>query len=134
MGRLANYREIQMTAMKTDTEDVIRVTITFRRESYPEWYDRLIDVKSGRARADIVRAHLALPRGVSTSTRTLRQEEKPGVIVSPEALATDPKPVTMTRKLATPIDQEAQPEPAIQQSTGLADILLGRFGPGGEFP
>ena len=60
--------------MKTDTKDAIRVTITFRRESYVEWYDRLVDVKSGRARADIVRAQLSLPRAVQQSLRVQRQD------------------------------------------------------------
>lgn len=62
--------------MKNDTEEAIRVTITFRRESYIEWYDRLVDVKSGRARADIVRAHLSLPRAVNTSPRVPRQVQE----------------------------------------------------------
>ena len=65
--------------MKNDTEDVIRVTITFNRESYAEWYERLIDVKNGRARADIVRAHLSLPRYVKASNRILQpQKTLPG--------------------------------------------------------
>ena len=50
---------------------MVRVTITIRRESHPEWYDRLVDVESGRARAEIVRSHLMLPRAVSISRRSL---------------------------------------------------------------
>ena len=41
--------------MKTDTDDTIHVTVTFRRESHPEWYDTLIGIRSGRSRAEIVR-------------------------------------------------------------------------------
>lgn len=51
-----------MTHMKTDTEESIRVTVTFHRESNPEWYDLLANMKNGRARADVVRGHLSLPR------------------------------------------------------------------------
>ena len=123
-----------MTAMKTDTEDVIRVTITFRRESYPEWYDRLIIVKSGRARADIVRAHLALPRGVSTSARTQRQEEKPDVFVSPAAPAIESNQPVIERKQTQQTSKGADPEPNTQEGSGLADLLLTKFGPNGEFP
>jgi hypothetical protein len=48
--------------MKTDTDDTVRVTLTIRRESNPEWYALLKNVKSGRARAEIVRGHLTAPR------------------------------------------------------------------------
>lgn len=48
--------------MKTDTENSIRVTITLNRESNPEWFFLLSSVVSGRARAEIVRKHLATPR------------------------------------------------------------------------
>ena len=48
--------------MKTDTDDSIRVTITLNRESNPEWFVVLKNIRSGRARAEIVRKHLATPR------------------------------------------------------------------------
>jgi hypothetical protein len=48
--------------MKTDNEDTLRVTLTFRRESSPEWYALLLKTTSGRARAEHVRQHLTLPR------------------------------------------------------------------------
>jgi hypothetical protein len=48
--------------MKTDNEDTLRVTLTFRRESSPEWYALLLKTTSGRARAELVRQHLTLPR------------------------------------------------------------------------
>ena len=48
--------------ISTDTDDALRVTITLRRESNPEWYYRLKNIQSGRARAEILRSHLNLPR------------------------------------------------------------------------
>lgn len=44
-------------------EKTIRVGITFNAESHPEWFELLSKVVSGRARADILRAHLTLPSG-----------------------------------------------------------------------
>lgn len=43
------------------TEKTVRVGITFNAEIHPEWFDLLSRVTSGRARAEIVRAHLSLP-------------------------------------------------------------------------
>ncbi|WP_371436154.1 hypothetical protein [Polaromonas sp.] len=47
--------------MKTDTEDTVRVTVTFNRASNPEWYNVLRGIESGRARSEIVKTHLSLP-------------------------------------------------------------------------
>lgn len=47
--------------MKTDTEDSVRITVTFNRASNPEWFAVLSKVASGRARSEIVKAHLNLP-------------------------------------------------------------------------
>lgn len=47
--------------MKTDTENTVRVTITFNSASNPEWYDVIRGIKSGRARSEIVKAHLSVP-------------------------------------------------------------------------
>lgn len=47
--------------MKTDTEDTVRVTVTFNRASNPEWYNVLRATASGRARSEIVKTHLSLP-------------------------------------------------------------------------
>ena len=47
--------------MKTDTEDTVRVTITFNRASNPEWYNVISGITSGRARSEIVKTHLTVP-------------------------------------------------------------------------
>lgn len=47
--------------MKTDTEDTVRVTITFNRASSPEWFNVISGIKSGRARSEIVKTHLTIP-------------------------------------------------------------------------
>ena len=74
--------------MKTDTDDSIRVTITLNRESNPEWYVVLKNIRSGRARAEIVRKHLATPRveGRFQAPATQSAENQPGP-VGVEALA-----------------------------------------------
>ena len=47
--------------MKTDTEDTVRVTITFNRASNPEWYNVISSITNGRARSEVVKTHLAVP-------------------------------------------------------------------------
>ena len=88
--------------MKTDTEDTIRVTVTFRRESHPEWYETLIEIRSGRARAEIVRAALTLPRARPAS-RTVRP------------------PVTYTAKTKPLIKPELKPTDDIPKATATAN-------------
>ena len=68
--------------MKTDTDETTRVTIIIRRESHPEWCDRLVDVQSGRARANIMRAHLTLPWAVNASVRTKKVENTPPNLIT----------------------------------------------------
>lgn len=48
--------------MQTDKNNTLRVTITIHRESSPEWFSLLLKTTSGRARAELVRQHLTLPR------------------------------------------------------------------------
>lgn len=125
-----------MTTMKTDTEEAIRVTITLRRESHPEWYDRLVDVKSGRARADIVRTHLTLPRAVSTTTRQPRADipttqagQEPVAVETPAIVAPKPSPAKSEIQ-ATSSPSSAQ---ASSSSGGLAGLMHGKFGDNGAF-
>ena len=47
--------------MKTDTEDTVRVTITFNRASNPEWFSVISGIANGRARSEIVKTHLTVP-------------------------------------------------------------------------
>lgn len=47
--------------MKNDSDDHVRVTVTFRRESNPAWYSRLKNISSGRDRAEVLRKHLSPP-------------------------------------------------------------------------
>lgn len=85
--------EIPNITTKTDTEDAMRVTVTFRRDINPEWYDLLVRIKSGRARAEVVRNHLNLPRFQSAVKLSAQAPAVPaapatlvGVVNEPEHL------------------------------------------------
>lgn len=128
-----------MTTMKTDTDETIRVTITIRRESHPEWYDRLVGVVSGRARAEIVRTHLTLPRTVNTTARPSRPDnpapETPALSTSQEMAPATPPPVVVVAN-PPPAKPESQPAPAPTANPtggGLADLMHGKFGDAGAF-
>ena len=47
--------------MKKDTDESVRVTVTFNRASNPEWFRVLSAIESGRSRSEIVRTHLSVP-------------------------------------------------------------------------
>jgi hypothetical protein len=47
--------------MKKDTDETVRVTVTFNRASNPEWFRVLSAIESGRSRSEIVRTHLSVP-------------------------------------------------------------------------
>lgn len=117
--------------MKTDSEDSLRVTITFRRESNPEWYDYLVRIGSGRARADLVRQHLPLPR--STREKGHNTTETPHVTVKKNEAefsngsATLDKPVVNQRDIPT-LTEVAEPLGAANSRTtgrsGMASLVL----------
>ena len=50
--------------MQKNAQEIIRVNITFSRESYPEWFEVLNGLSSGQDRAELVRTHLSLPRAL----------------------------------------------------------------------
>lgn len=47
--------------LKTDTDNTLRVTLTFHRDSQPEWFGVLRHINQGKVRSDIVREHLSRP-------------------------------------------------------------------------
>lgn len=73
--------------MKTDTEDGMRVTVTFRRDINPEWYELLVGINSGRARAEVVRSHLSLPRLQPTAKAPVQPPAEPAKVDTEAAAA-----------------------------------------------
>ena len=122
-----------MPTMKTDTEETIRVTITLRRESHPEWYDRLVDVKSGRARADIMRTHLTLPRAVNASVRAKKVEDQPlnvsTTTADTGAVVAAPTPPAVVEALKQPPITSSEPT---SKGPGLASLVFGKMGKNGQ--
>ena len=121
-----------MPAMKTDTEETIRVTIKLRRESRPERYDRLVDVKSGRARADIL-THLTLPRAVNASVRMKKVEDQPldvsTTTADTGAVVAAPAPPKVVGALKKPPITSSEPA---SQGPGLASLVFGKMGKNGQ--
>lgn len=140
--------------MKTDTDDTIRVTITLRRESHPEWYGVLKNVRSGRDRAEIVRTHLTLPRAaamaISATPAPVRAAETYREGVAPPTPSTAKSDFsspasdvnswkrdtgtteqstvnpTVLQNPAVPLKNEPlnSPNPSDQRGGGLASVLL----------
>ena len=103
--------------MKTDTDDTIRVTVTFRRESHPEWYDTLIGIRSGRSRAEIVRSALALPRA--------RPASRPvSLSASPAATAVPDSDISAAPRLKPAKDRSKATVVKGSDERGVADGLL----------
>lgn len=41
--------------------DATRVTVTFRKDTHPDWFEALGKIRSGQARAEFIRSHLPSP-------------------------------------------------------------------------
>lgn len=85
--------------MQTDKNNTLRVTITIHRESSPEWFSLLLKTTSGRARAELVRQHLTLPRFAVPAENASPQAVKaaePTVNSSPSIEINSSEPVLKT--------------------------------------
>ena len=75
--------------MKTDTKDTVRVTITFHRASNPEWYEVISGISNGKARSEIVKTHLNLPKLERfAQNRKVQPSDPLDVIKTPAAMMT----------------------------------------------
>ena len=117
----------------------MRVVVTIREDTRPDWFRVLQNVSSGQARAELLRAHLAPPSEHHLFEVRRRVEDKPDappartekINSSPDSTGIPRTFVPPEKDSKAPLEGPVQPPPDDDEDAeSLAEMLV-RIRPGG---